>query len=115
MRKYQFPPYIRDGIADEKDLTDYQIIYAKELGSVAAPTAGLHFTESVFEDLEKAGNEKAFVTLQVGVGTFKPVTAHNVLEHKMHSELFDIKKSGLEKINQKKISNCGGNHFIAST
>jgi S-adenosylmethionine:tRNA ribosyltransferase-isomerase len=92
------PPYIRGGEADEKDSEDYQTVYAKEAGSVAAPTAGLHFTKQVFEDLEKEGIDKAFVTLHVGAGTFKPVTSDNILEHQMHSEYYDISKENLEKI-----------------
>ncbi len=96
------PPYIRDGIADAQDLEDYQTLYAKETGSVAAPTAGLHFTNEVFRDLELKGINKAFVTLHVGAGTFKPVTAENILEHKMHSEYFDIDQQDLAKINSGK-------------
>jgi S-adenosylmethionine:tRNA ribosyltransferase-isomerase len=92
------PPYIRDGIADEKDKSDYQTIYAKELGSVAAPTAGLHFTETVFENLATKGIQKAFVTLHVGAGTFKPVTTDNILDHSMHTEFFDITSEDFEKI-----------------
>ena len=84
------PPYIRDGKADEKDKSDYQTIYAQKTGSVAAPTAGLHFTESVFKNLESKGIDKAFVTLHVGMGTFKPVQTENILEHQMHSELFEL-------------------------
>lgn len=96
------PPYIRDGIADEKDLEDYQTVYAKDIGSVAAPTAGLHFTDDVFKSLESAGIEKSFVTLHVGAGTFKPVSSNNLLEHKMHSEFFEIDSENLEKINSNK-------------
>lgn len=93
------PPYIRDGIADEKDKEQYQTVYAKELGSVAAPTAGLHFTDDVFKSLESKGIQKSFVTLHVGVGTFKPVKDESILEHKMHSEIFEIEKNELQKIN----------------
>lgn len=96
------PPYIRGGIADEKDIEDYQTVYAQELGSVAAPTAGLHFTQEVFSDLEKKGIETAYVTLHVGAGTFKPVTTESLLEHKMHSEYFDIDNKNLKKINSNK-------------
>jgi S-adenosylmethionine:tRNA ribosyltransferase-isomerase len=93
------PPYIRGGISDEKDLDDYQTMFAKNLGSVAAPTAGLHFTKEVFQNLESAKINKAFVTLHVGAGTFKPVVSENILEHKMHSEIYDIDEENLKKLN----------------
>ncbi|MBT4792420.1 MAG: tRNA preQ1(34) S-adenosylmethionine ribosyltransferase-isomerase QueA [Halobacteriovoraceae bacterium] len=96
------PPYIRQGIADEKDISDYQTVYAKELGSVAAPTAGLHFTQDIFNSLNNKGIKKAFVTLHVGAGTFKPVGTDNILEHKMHQEYFDIEGDQLDIINQAK-------------
>ena len=92
------PPYIREGRADEKDKSDYQTIYAKESGSVAAPTAGLHFTSKVFSHLEQKGIDKAFVTLHVGMGTFKPVQTENILEHQMHSEIYQVDQENLEKI-----------------
>lgn len=92
------PPYIRDGIADEKDLTDYQTVYAGPVGSVAAPTAGLHFTPKVFSDLENVGINKAFVTLHVGAGTFKPVSTENILEHEMHAEFYEIEKEELKTV-----------------
>jgi S-adenosylmethionine:tRNA ribosyltransferase-isomerase len=92
------PPYIRSGIADEKDKTDYQTVYAKEVGSVAAPTAGLHFTDSLFQRLEKNGIKKSFVTLHVGAGTFKPVVTEDILEHSMHAEYFDIEAKDLKNI-----------------
>ena len=94
------PPYIRDGIADEQDLKDYQTVYAKNFGSVAAPTAGLHFTENVFAKLAEKGIHKAFVNLHVGAGTFKPVSADQITEHKMHKEYFDISEDHLETINK---------------
>jgi S-adenosylmethionine:tRNA ribosyltransferase-isomerase len=96
------PPYIRDGISDEKDLEDYQTVYATKSGSVAAPTAGLHFTPEVFNALEQAGVETARVTLHVGAGTFKPVTADEILEHKMHHEYYEIEADQLVKINKDK-------------
>lgn len=95
------PPYIRDGIADEKDKKDYQTVYAKDYGSVAAPTAGLHFTEEVFKSLEDKNIKRNFVTLHVGAGTFKPVSSEDILEHKMHKEYFDIDSKNLESINAK--------------
>lgn len=103
-RKAQIPipPYIRDGIADEKDIEDYQTVYAKEVGSVAAPTAGLHFTTEVFESLKKKGVKKAFVTLHVGAGTFKTVSSENILDHKMHLEYFQVDSQNLSLLNQEK-------------
>ena len=69
---------------------------------MAAPTAGLHFTEDVFNSLDKAGIEKSFVTLHVGAGTFKPVSHNNLTKHKMHSEYYAIDKENLRKINSGK-------------
>ena len=81
------PPYIAAKRAeDEKDKTDYQTIYARENGAVAAPTAGLHFTPRLFEALDKRGIERHFVTLHVGAGTFLPVKADDTADHKMHEE-----------------------------
>ena len=82
------PPYIaskRDD--DERDRKDYQTVYAREEGAVAAPTAGLHFTPELFAALEARGIEKQFVTLHVGAGTFLPVKADDTAEHKMHAEI----------------------------
>lgn len=96
------PPYIRGGEADAQDKSDYQTIYAQNPGSVAAPTAGLHFTEDVFKKLAVKGIDKAFVTLHVGMGTFRPVQSENILEHKMHSELFEVDQENQEKIKNAK-------------
>jgi S-adenosylmethionine:tRNA ribosyltransferase-isomerase len=103
------PPYIRAGVADDQDIQDYQTVYAKDTGSVAAPTAGLHFTEELFINLEKNKIQKAFVTLHVGAGTFKPVVTDNILEHKMHSEHFSIESEELNLIRkyQRKIIAVG--------
>ena len=82
------PPYIaskRDD--DERDRTDYQTVYAREEGAVAAPTAGLHFTPELFAALDKVGIERHFVTLHVGAGTFLPVKADDTADHKMHAEI----------------------------
>ncbi len=100
--KIPIPPYIRGGVADEKDEQTYQTVYAGTSGSVAAPTAGLHFTQNLFNELEKKGVQKAFVTLHVGAGTFKPVTHESILDHKMHSESFMISSEDLKKINSTK-------------
>ncbi|MBC76190.1 MAG: tRNA preQ1(34) S-adenosylmethionine ribosyltransferase-isomerase QueA [Halobacteriovoraceae bacterium] len=96
------PPYIREGVADENDVNDYQTVYAKHAGSVAAPTAGLHFTNQVFDSLKEKGIDIAKVTLHVGAGTFKPVSADEITDHKMHSEHFDISEEDLEKLNNAK-------------
>jgi S-adenosylmethionine:tRNA ribosyltransferase-isomerase len=104
------PPYIRGGESDERDKEDYQTIYANQVGSVAAPTAGLHFTEQVFENLDQKNIQRAFVTLHVGAGTFAPVKSDNILEHQMHSEFYSIDRANLEKIQDK-----AGNIFAVGT
>nr|CAD6415062.1 S-adenosylmethionine:tRNA ribosyltransferase-isomerase [Rhizobium sp. Q54] len=82
------PPYIADKRPeDERDQVDYQTIYAREQGAVAAPTAGLHFTPEIFAALDRAGIERHFVTLHVGAGTFLPVKADDTDAHRMHSEV----------------------------
>ena len=101
------PPYIHEKLK-EKDR--YQTIYAKYEGSAAAPTAGLHFTEDLFEKLKQKGVEVANVTLHVGIGTFRPVKVENIEEHNMHSEHFYIKHEDAEKINKAKKE---GNRVIA--
>lgn len=101
------PPYIRDGIADEQDRTDYQTVYAQDEGSVAAPTAGLHFTPEFLKSLEEMGHTIAYVTLHVGLGTFKPVKSADITEHRMHSESFMVDPSEAEKIRQ------GQGHLVA--
>lgn len=86
------PPYLdRDSL--EQDKQDYQTIYANYEGSVAAPTAGLHFTEETLEDLKKNNIHTDFVTLHVGAGTFKPVSSHNIGQHQMHTEKIFVSKS----------------------
>ncbi|HEY6632004.1 MAG TPA: tRNA preQ1(34) S-adenosylmethionine ribosyltransferase-isomerase QueA, partial [Rhizobiaceae bacterium] len=81
------PPYIASKRPeDERDLADYQTIYAREEGAVAAPTAGLHFTPDLFAALDARGVERHFVTLHVGAGTFLPVKADDTADHRMHSE-----------------------------
>jgi S-adenosylmethionine:tRNA ribosyltransferase-isomerase len=89
------PPYINR--ADGKDDSErYQTVYSKIKGSVAAPTAGLHFTENVLADIRSAGNETAELTLHVGAGTFQPVKTGNVLDHEMHCEHFSIDTKVIE-------------------
>lgn len=91
------PPYLnRD--TEEKDKETYQTVYSKIKGSVAAPTAGLHFTEKVFEDICKKGIKTAEVTLHVGAGTFKPVKSETIDDHEMHSELISVKREVIEQI-----------------
>lgn len=88
------PPYLhRD--AEQSDNERYQTVYAEHQGSVAAPTAGLHFTDRVFADLEKQGIETEFITLHVGAGTFKPVTTATIGEHEMHVEKVQITRDNL--------------------
>lgn len=91
------PPYITAKLEDKER---YQTVYSKELGSAAAPTAGLHFTEEMLEDLRNRGVNTAFVTLHVGLGTFRPVKEDKVLEHKMHSEHYYLPKETADLINQ---------------
>jgi S-adenosylmethionine:tRNA ribosyltransferase-isomerase len=83
------PPYITHA-AEKEDETRYQTVFAHHLGAVAAPTAGLHFDNTLLEQLVKHGIELAWLTLHVGAGTFQPVRVHNLAEHRMHRERFDI-------------------------
>lgn len=91
------PPYIREKLADKER---YQTVYSKIEGSAAAPTAGLHFTNELIEKIKEKGVKVAFVTLHVGLGTFRPVSAQNVENHKMHSEYYEISKESAEIINK---------------
>lgn len=91
------PPYLNRQ-AENSDAERYQTVYAKHDGSVAAPTAGLHFTERVFETLSAKGIEKDFVTLHVGAGTFKPVKADAMQDHEMHAEFIDVSISFIENL-----------------
>lgn len=91
------PPYIKRN-AEESDKERYQTVYAVQDGSVAAPTAGLHFTEAVFKQLEEKNIRTDFVTLHVGAGTFKPVKSETMREHEMHAEWIDVSKSTIETI-----------------
>lgn len=100
------PPYIERKIQNEDlkklDFERYQTVYAKDEGSVAAPTAGLHFTQEILQKLQDKGIELAYVTLNVGLGTFRPVQCENVENHKMHSETFEISEKAAEQINRAK-------------
>lgn len=93
------PPYIKRS-ANEKDREVYQTVYANEEGSVAAPTAGLHFTDEVLCQLDHKGFKKEFITLHVGAGTFKPVSAENALEHEMHAEKMFFSRQNIVNIMQ---------------
>ncbi len=95
------PPYITHKL---KDKNRYQTVYAKYDGSAAAPTAGLHFTSELLAQIEKKGVKLAYVTLHVGLGTFRPVKADHILEHHMHSEYYQITQSAAEMINEAKKS-----------
>lgn len=95
------PPYIKRGDTEE-DSERYQNVYAKETGSAACPTAGLHFTESMLKRLDDKGIERCFVTLHVGLGTFLPVREEKIENHKMHEEYYTIPKETALKINQAK-------------
>jgi len=93
------PPYIHAKLSDGER---YQTVYAKENGSVAAPTAGLHFTQELLDKIEAKGIQKAFVTLHVGLGTFRPVSVDNITEHVMHSEYYTIDSATAAAINKTK-------------
>ena len=100
------PPYIERKMATEElrqlDFERYQTVYAKDEGSVAAPTAGLHFTEEILNQLKNKGVEIGYVTLDVGIGTFRPVKCENILDHKMDSEAFEISQETADLINKAK-------------
>ncbi len=98
------PPYITHKLQDKNR---YQTVYAKYEGSAAAPTAGLHFTEELLAQIEEMGVNIAYVTLHVGLGTFRPVKADNILEHHMHSEHYEVTPETAELINRTKESCVG--------
>ena len=93
------PPYIKHKL---KDKNRYQTVYAKYDGSAAAPTAGLHFTPELLKEIEEKGVKLAYVTLHVGLGTFRPVKVENILDHHMHSEFYQITKEAADTINETK-------------
>ncbi len=100
------PPYIERKMTDEEykklDFDRYQTVYAQKEGAVAAPTAGLHFTSEIIKKLEEKGVMHCFITLNVGLGTFKPVKCENIQEHKMDLETFEITKEAADMINEAK-------------
>lgn len=91
------PPYIKEQL-DDRDR--YQTVFARERGSAAAPTAGLHFTEKLLEEIKQLGVHIAFITLHVGLGTFRPVSVDDIDEHEMHSEFYQITEETAELLNQ---------------
>lgn len=97
--KMPLPPYIKEELHDQER---YQTVYSREVGSAAAPTAGLHFTNELLEKIREKGVKTAFVTLHVGLGTFRPVKAENIMEHHMHSELCMISKETAAILNETK-------------
>jgi len=104
------PPYIKEACnSGEK----YQTVYARERGSVAAPTAGLHFTDQLLGEMKKKGVEIISVLLHVGLGTFRPVKTENVEDHLMHTEYYEISRQSAEKINQ--VRKNGGRVFSVGT
>ncbi len=103
------PPYIERS-DDKADLERYQTVFARHEGAVAAPTAGLHFDDELLSTLEEKGINHCFVTLHVGAGTFQPVKADEITDHKMHSEYFEINQATVDQINQTK---ANGGRIIA--
>ena len=108
--KMPLPPYIKEEL---KDSERYQTVYSKELGSAAAPTAGLHFTKELLRDIEEMGVKICFVTLHVGLGTFRPVKAENIEDHEMHSEFCMVPAETAKTINETKRS--GGRVIAVGT
>lgn len=104
------PPYIKEKL---KDNERYQTVYSKELGSAAAPTAGLHFTTELLRGLKEMGVKIGFVTLHVGLGTFRPVKEDNILDHRMHSEHYRIPPETADLINRTK--QAGGRVIAVGT
>ena len=93
------PPYIHEKLADKER---YQTVYARERGSAAAPTAGLHFTPTLMNKVKKMGADFAFVTLNIGLGTFRPVRIENIAEHVMHREFYSVPPETVERIQETK-------------
>jgi len=95
--KLLYRPYIKRK-AEESDVERYQSIYSAHEGSVAAPTAGLHFTKEIFSSLQKKNIDTGFVTLHVGAGTFKPVKSERMEQHEMHAEWIDVSTKFIEEL-----------------
>lgn len=108
--KMPLPPYIHEELEDSER---YQTVYSKEVGSAAAPTAGLHFTDELLDKIRAMGVKTVFVTLHVGLGTFRPVKAENIEDHEMHAEYCVISQEAADAINQTKAS--GGRVIAVGT
>ena len=108
--KMPLPPYIKEELRDQER---YQTVYSREVGSAAAPTAGLHFTNELLEKVREKGVKTAFVTLHVGLGTFRPVKADEITDHHMHSELCMISQETADLLNKTKAS--GGRVICVGT
>jgi S-adenosylmethionine:tRNA ribosyltransferase-isomerase len=104
------PPYIKEQLEDRDR---YQTVYAREPGSAAAPTAGLHFTESLLEEIKAKGVHIAFITLHVGLGTFRPVSVDNVMEHDMHAEFYMVTEGTAQLLNE--VRQSGGRIITVGT
>lgn len=104
------PPYITESLDDQ---SRYQTVFAKERGSAAAPTAGLHFTEEILQEIKDKGVGVEFITLHVGLGTFRPVSSDTIEEHTMHSEYYSVNESTANAINEAKAN--GGNIIAIGT
>lgn len=91
------PPYIKEKLDDPEM---YQTVYSKEIGSAAAPTAGLHFTKELLQKIEDKGVKLVYLTLHVGLGTFRPVTEENIEDHKMHSEFYSLSEGSAQTLNE---------------
>lgn len=104
------PPYIKEKLTDRER---YQTVYSKIEGSAAAPTAGLHFTNELIEKIQEKGVEIVYLTLHVGLGTFRPVSVENVEEHIMHTEYYEVSRTAAEKINR--IRRAGGRIIAVGT
>ncbi|MBS4202777.1 tRNA preQ1(34) S-adenosylmethionine ribosyltransferase-isomerase QueA [Lederbergia citrea] len=97
--KMPLPPYIKEQLEDQDR---YQTVFAKERGSAAAPTAGLHFTEDLLDEIKDKGVKIAFITLHVGLGTFRPVSVENIDDHEMHSEFYRVTEETASMLNEVK-------------
>ena len=104
------PPYIKERLEDNER---YQTVYAKENGSAAAPTAGLHFTDDLLEKIKAKGVHLIFLTLHVGLGTFRPVSVDSIEDHEMHSEFYRLSKDAADELNKVKVA--GGKIIAVGT
>ena len=104
------PPYIKERLTDKER---YQTVYSKEVGSSAAPTAGLHFTNELLDKIKQKGVNIVYLTLHVGLGTFRPVSVENIEDHDMHSEYYTLDKEAANVINETKKN--GGRVFSVGT